>query len=343
MDINSMKTHFDRNVFVTFLLFFLVGLALLSFRINSTVDCSDIDFEVISNSFTIDDLIEFRSTAISGVQWEWNFGDESGTMFRSNVLHQFKKPGKYTISLLMNGQCVTTKDIAISKRKQLIDPELVPNIILPKYVRVGEEVEFSSDAKFAKSWQWSFGESMIIDGTSKRERYTFKNPGVKTVLLVVNGDRRHEAKKRITVLEAFRESKKRNTSNRIDPIETVLRQQIIDRPIAVSKKEEKEKKKAEQNSINRIEISEDELHQLFIEYSKRRLDDTSIREYFCYSNIPVFNKTGDRFTVSQFFNEIRDVKLELNSIRLIRDKKIGCVKSMTVDMKTKKGLFWKKF
>ncbi|HEA21170.1 MAG TPA: PKD domain-containing protein, partial [Pricia antarctica] len=230
MDINSIKTHFDRNVFLTFLLFLLVGLALLSFRINSTVDCTDIGFEVISNSFTTDDLIEFKSTDTSGVEWEWNFGDESGTMFRSNVLHQFKKPGKYTISLFMNGQCVTTKDIAISMRKQLIDPELVPNIIIPKHVRVGEEVEFSSDAKFAKSWQWSFGESLTIDGTSKKERYTFKKSGKKTILLVVNGDHRHEAKQLITVLEASRERRKRNISKRIDPIETVLRQQIIDKP-----------------------------------------------------------------------------------------------------------------
>lgn len=343
MNFKSIKTHFDRNVFITFLVLFLVGLTLLSFKMDSTVDCADIGIDVISNSFTTEDLIEFKSTDTSGVEWVWNFGDESASVFRSNIVHQFKKPGKYTISLQMNGQCVATKDIVISKRGQLVDPALIPNIILPKYVRVGEEIVFANDSKFAKSWEWSFGETMAIDGTSKKEKYTFKKPGEKTILLVVNGDRRHEAKQRITVLKAVRERRKRNTSRRIDPIETVLQQQIIDKPNAATEEEEKEKKQKEEDKMHRIEVSEDELRQLFVGYSNRRVDDKAIRSYFCYSNIPVFNKTGNRFTVSEFFNEIRDVKLELNSIQMVRDNKTGCVKSMTVDMKTKKGLFWKKF
>ena len=342
MDFKRIKTHFDRNVFITFLVFLLIGLTLLSFKIDSTVDCADIGFDVISNSYTTEDLIEFKSTDTSGVEWEWNFGDESGSVYRSDVVHQFSEPGKYTISLQMNGQCVATKDITISKRKELVDPALIPNIVLPKYVRVGQEVEFANDSKFAKSWQWSFGETMAIDGTAKKEKYTFKRPGEKTVLLVVNGDLRHEAKQRITVLEAIRERRTRNTSNRIDHIETVL-QQIDDKPLAAIEAEKKEEKEKEEEKINWIEVSEDELRQLFVGYSNRRVDDKAIRGYFCYSNIPVFNKTGDRFTVSQFFNEIRDVKLQLNGIRMIRDNKTGCVKSITVDMKTKKGLFWKKF
>lgn len=339
-----IKTHFDRNVFITFLVFFLVGFTLLSFKLNTTVDCTDVDFDVISNSYTTGDLIEFKSTDSSGVEWMWDFDDESASVYRSDVVHQFSKPGKYTVSLRMNGQCLATKDIAISKRKKRIDPALIPNIILPKHVRVGDAVEFVNDSKFAKSWQWSFGETTGIDGRGKKEKYTYKNPGEKTILLVVNDDRRHEAKQRITVLPAIKERRKRNNIRRSDPIEMVLRQQIIDKPVTETKNEENEKKKKEEKEkIKRIEISPDELQQLLVGYSNRRVDDTAIRNYFCYSNIPVFNKTGDRFTVSQFFNEIRDVKLELNGIKMVRDKNTGCIKSMTVDLRTKKGLFWKKF
>ena len=85
------------------------------------------------------------------------------------------------------------------------------------------------------------------------------------------------------------------------------------------------------------------MQQLLVGYSNRRVDDIAIRNYFCYSNIPVFNKTGDRFTVSQLFNEIRDVKVELNGLKMVRDNTTGCIKSMTINMRTKKGLFWKKF
>ncbi|MDT7830629.1 PKD domain-containing protein [Pricia sp. S334] len=337
------KSHFDRNVYITFLVFFLVALTLLSFKINSSVDCSDVGFEVVSESYTVEDLIEFKSTDISGVEWQWNFGDSTATAHRSDVVHRFAQPGKYTISLRMNGQCMATKDIVIEKQRIRKDPELIPNIILPKYVRVGDQVEFANDSKFAKEWQWSFGETTDIDGRDRVVQYTYKQPGEKTVLLVVNDDRLHEAKQRITVLPVEKKRKARNIMRRTDPIETVLRQQIIDKPIAESRKEEKEKRRKEAEKINRIDVSEHQLQQLCADYSNRRIDDTTIRNYFCYSNIPVFNKTGDRFTVSEFFNTIRDVKLELNGIKLVRDKKTGCVKSMTVDMRTRKGLFWKKF
>ena len=37
------------------------------------------------------------------------------------------------------------------------------------------------------------------------------------------------------------------------------------------------------------------------------------------------------------------VKVDIESLKLFRDKKTGCIKSMTVKMRTKKGLFWKSF
>lgn len=343
MNTMSIKTHFDRNVFITFLVLLLVGFSLLSFKMDSTVNCDNVGFEVISDSYTAESLIEFKSTDTSGVEWEWNFGDGSAPMYRSDVVHQFTEPGKYIVSLQMNGQCVTTRNIAITEGQKRIDPALIPNILLPKHVRVGEEVVFANDSEFAESWQWSFGETHNIDGTNKKERYTFKRPGEKTILLVVNEDLRHEAKQRITVLPALKERKKRNISRRTDPIEAVLRQQIMDKPLAETEKEKEKKRKEDIEKINRIEVSQDQLQQMLMGYSNRRIDDSAIRNYFCYSNIPVFSKTGERFTVSQFFNEIRDVKMELNAIKMVRDTQTGCIKSLTVDMRTKKGLFWKKF
>ena len=344
MNNKSIKTHFDKNVFISFLVLMLCGLGLLSFRLNSKIDCVNVGFNVITNSYTTEDLIEFKSTDPSGVEWVWDFGDENPKMFRSNVIHQFKEEGTYTISLKMNGQCEATKKIVINKRKVLISPELIPNIILPKFVRVGQEVEFSNDSGFANSWQWSFGETMAIDGNKRKEKYVFKNPGEKTILLVVNDDRRHEAKQRITVLPEKKERTRRASVTRVDPIATVLQDQIAERPEAeVIEEDLAEQKKAEEKA-NRIEITNDAMQQMLMSYSIRKLDDIAIRNYFCYSNIPVFSKTGARFTVSQFFKEIRDVnKIEIKNIKMVKDNKSGCVKSMTIDMRTKKGLFWKTF
>ncbi len=333
----SIKTHFDRNVFLTFLVLLIGGLSLFSFKLNRKVDCSGVGFDIISSSYTIDDLIEFKSTDASGVDWSWDFGDDSTPMFRSGVVHQFKEPGTYKVTLEMNGQCVATKEVVIAKRRILISPKLIPTINYPKNIRVGDEVVFSNDSPFAESWQWSFGETMRIDGTAKEETYSFKRPGEKTVLLVVNGDNRHEAKQRITVLPAKKKKKKKPVTYKADPIETVLKDQIDKKPV------EEVKPTEVSEETPRIEVSSEEMRQMLMGYSVRTIDDIAIRNYFCYTSIPVFNKNGARKTVNQLFRDIRDVKIELKDLKLVRDSKTGCIKSMTVDLRTKKGLFWKNF
>ncbi|WP_282164917.1 PKD domain-containing protein [Cellulophaga baltica] len=340
MKSNNIKTHFDRNVFLTFLVLLVVGLILISFKINSKVDCGNPDFKIIANSFTTEDLIEFNSIDDSGVEWEWDFGDKTNTKFQSNVAHQFTKPGTYKVALRVNGQCDVVKEITINEKKELISPELIPNIILPTNVKVGEEVVFSSDAPFAESWQWSFGESLHIDGTNKEEKYTFKSPGEKTILLVVNGDRRHESRRRIVVLDSRGERQVITPRNRVDPIETALDNindslvlpPTINVPDPVVEPE-----------VKKIVVSSDEILQMLVGYSERRLDDRAMRSYFCYSSIPVFNKSGKRYTVNQLFNAIRDQKIEINSLNLRKKEDTGCITSMTIDMKIKKGLFSKTF
>ena len=339
MNNKSIKTHFDLNVFITFLVLLLCGLALFSFRLNSEVDCSGVDFDVISNSYTVEDLIEFKSTDTSGVEWTWDFGDNSAEAYRSNVVHQFGKPGTYTVALQMNGECVSTRELVISKTKIIRSPELIPNIILPKYVRVGDEVEFFNDSKFARTWQWSFGETTTVDGNDRKETYTYKTPGKKTVLLVVNDDRRHEAKRILTVLPP--EKRARQTRNRdiTTPIADVLIEipdaPIEDAPPVII---------VEDDAPPYVEISSEQIQEMLKKYSRRNLDDLSIRKYFAVSNIPVFNKNGDRFTVSTFFKTIRDVnKLDIKSVKLYRSKETGLIKSMTVDLRYKNGIFWKNF
>lgn len=339
MQSKSIKTHFDRNVFLTFLVLLIGGFSLLSFKMNSKVDCSNVGFDIIASSYTTEDLIEFKSTDGSGVDWSWDFGDETAPMFRSNVVHQFAKPGKYKISLEMNGQCKKNKELVIYKRKVLISPELVPTINLPKNVRVGDEVTFSNDSRFAKSWQWSFGETMAIDGRDSEEKYTFKRPGEKTILLVVNNDQRHGAKQRITVLPEKKKKRRRVITRREDPIETVLQDQIASKP----QEEDPPPTIDDGPKIERIEVSSDKIRQMLVGYSTRTVDDRAIRDYFCYTTIPVFNKSGNRVTVNQLFKEIRDVKIEIKSIALVKDSNTGCIKSMTLDMRVKKGLFWKNF
>ncbi|WP_158978314.1 PKD domain-containing protein [Cellulophaga sp. L1A9] len=340
MKSKNIKTHFDRNVFLTFLVLFFVGLILISFKINSKVDCGNPDFEIISNSFTTEDLIEFNSIDGSGVEWEWDFGDKTSAKYQSNVAHQFKIPGTYKIALKVNGQCDVIKEVTISEKKELISPELIPNIILPTNVKVGEEVVFSSDASFAESWQWSFGESLHIDGTNKQEKYTFKSPGEKTILLVVNGDRRHGSRRKITVLDKRGQRTAIQSHTRVDPIEIVLGDIEDDLPEEALPPELVVEAPP---AVEKINVSSDEIKQMLVGYSERRIDDRAIRKYFTYNSIPVFNENGKRHEVSDLFKQIRDQKIEIKSLKLKKDNESGKINSITIQMKIKKGIFSKNF
>ncbi|MBO0593386.1 PKD domain-containing protein [Cellulophaga sp. E16_2] len=340
MKSNNIKTHFDRNVFLTFLVLFLVGLIMVSFKINSKVDCGNPDFKIISNSFTTEDLIEFNSIDDSGVEWEWDFGDKTSTKYQSNVAHQFKIPGTYKIALKVNGQCDVVKEITINEKKELISPELIPNINLPTNVKVGEEVVFSSDATFAESWEWSFGESLYVDGTDKEVKYTFKSPGEKTISLVVNDNRRHGAVRKIIVLDSRGDRVVITPNHRVDVIESVLDgindSLVIPPSVTVPAV-------TAVPVVEKINVSSDEILQMLVGYSERRIDDRAIREYFTYNSIPVFNESGKRREVSELFKFIRDQKMDVKSLKLKKDQKTGKINSMTIEMKIKKGLFSKNF
>ena len=342
----SIKAHFDRKVLLTFLLVFLVGVGLLSFKLNKIVDCTAVGFDVISSSYTTEDLIEFKSMDPSGFEWAWDFGDKTEGDFRANVVHQFEKAGTYKITLEMNNSCVLTKEVTIVPKEKILNPELVPNIEAPRSVRVGDLIEFTSDSEFAKSWEWSFGETASVDAREQNPKYIFKTPGKKTILLLVNDDSKHAARHQITVLPAKQEERSRVvTRTATDHIETVLKDQVPDAPvedpiIADAPPEETKPKKPE---IVRIEIAKPKLTQLLMDYAERRTNDAAIKKCLCTSNIPVYNSGGKRYALGSFLREIRDKKIEIEDVRMFKDKTRGCLKSFTVDMKVKKGLFWKTF
>ena len=200
-------------------------------------------------------------------------------------------------------------------------------------------VEFFNDSKFARTWQWSFGETTTVDGNDRKETYTYTSPGKKTVLLVVNEDRRHEAKRILTVLPPAKKAKRARNRDITTPIADVL-VEIPDAPI----EDAPPTVEVVDDGPVYVEISSEQIQDMLVKYSKRNLDDVAIRKYFSVSNIPVYNKKGDRFTVSQFFQTIRDVKnLDIKSIKLFRSEETGLIKSMTVDMRYKNTLFWKSF
>lgn len=341
----SIKTHFDRNVIFTFLAVFLLGTGLLSFKINKNVDCTAADFDIISSSYTTEDLIEFKSIDTSGFEWEWDFGDASEGDYRSNVVHQFKEPGLYKVVLEMNSNCVVTKEVTILAKKKVINPELVPDINAPRSIRVGELVEFKNTSGFAKSWEWSFGETAIVDSRDQNPKYIFKTPGQKTILLITNEDSQHASRHKITVLpEKVIERTRVTRTVAEDHIEVVLKTQIPDAPPErVLEDVPDVPPEEEKPEIEKIEISKPSFIQLLNGYALRRVNESKIKKYFCTHNIPVFNSTGKRFDTGSFFREIRDKKVEIKDVRMYKNKTTGCLQSFTIDMKIKKGLFWKDF
>ena len=321
----NIKTHFDGKVYVTFFLIFITGIILLLWQNSRKYECDNVDFDIIANTFYVGNLIEFQSLSKDAYKWEWDFGDHSGSEYRSNVIHQYIKPGKYDVSLKVNGVCHVKKEVEITK--EVIKKTITPEFSIPKVIRVGEAVQFHDLTREAKSWQWRFGENMSVDATGKDPIYAFKTPGEKVVSLVVNDDIKNIKVKRVNVLTKKRPVRRRqNRVEIMDPVTDVISNAREQEP--------------EEPEIQKIEISNKEFEQLLVGYSEGTVDFNKIRGYLCNDSKNIIKNGGVPENIYEFCYSIQEKKIKISRLELTRGN-TGCISFIKIDVKIRNTIFGK--
>lgn len=347
------KKNIDIRVIFFFTVLLLIGIISFLVQFFNHVDCEDVKFYVFSENAQTEESIEFYDKTPNSKSWKWDFGDGSEPDIRKQTFHIYKKPGKYLITLTINGDCIHNQEIVLTDKYEK-DKSGAPKIIASKIITAGQPTYFNSISEEAKTWEWSFGENKGIDDTTSNPVYTFSTPGEKTITLVVNGNFSKVAKKVIYVhpkvikktnpldITSYEYEKKSEAFSlprgavKKDPLDDML--QYV--PVAP-------KTKTQKDSIITIKkapkISEDQFEILLNKVAEGSKVKDDFSDYLCDDlDIPIVKNDRDLLTFSQLCAAIKGKKIKIESIRLNKDKQNNCIKGFNITYKVKKYLIWSK-
>ncbi len=325
---NQNMLHLDKSVIYLFLAAFLVSATVLAYKYIKFSPCEEVSFDIKAQKYTIGELIKFNDGTIGATNWRWDFGDKTPLFTQKEALHIYKQPGEYVVTLIVNNTCESTKTITIKDKEVVIDSTKFPVFEIPKSIMFGKTLSVEDKTPNATTWEWRFGETAGSNANTRKAKYVFIEPGLKTVSLIVNGDLKYITKKRIEVIPTP-ESKK-----------------VVVEPIAQKKPKGWNIKLKPENDVKNKKsspkvvpyISDKEFANKIILVSQEKMSPKQFSEYFCGDvNKPVI-VNGKNTTFLVFCEKIKDKKIKLKKVELFRDKGSNCIKTVTLDYK-KPGLF----
>jgi hypothetical protein len=190
---STYSVRLDEKVILSMLLISILALTFTAFSYKNYKPCNGFQVKIYANYFDVGNTIFFKTNdAKNAEKWEWDFGDRTPVDKTSGPLtsHIYTQPGKYIISLTINGQCKQYEKITINNVKRDSVHRVIPQVIWPADpVMTGQNIVFSDNTNGANRWEWYIGEGKDSKRfITKDVYYTFPAAGKVVVKLFVNGD-----------------------------------------------------------------------------------------------------------------------------------------------------------
>lgn len=193
---------------VIFTLFALTGI-LFVMLMPSHSPLANIDFSVFDTNdnyhYEVNERLEFivnDTAAIKGKHLLWQFGNGDTLIRNSNVEYTYKIPGKYLVTLKIDGGHSVSKYIKVISGSEHEAIDTIPHIYGVSEGYQGEGLVFSAEGAGMDTWLWEFGESGTVDAYEKQVIYTYETPGRYTVKLQTNTTK-YPITHNITILPRF--------------------------------------------------------------------------------------------------------------------------------------------
>lgn len=331
----NIKPVFDRSILITMAAAAVIGLLVTSYKVMTYSDCTRADFTFDEDRLVAGQIVSFKDQSPESAGWKWTFGDGRPPVTGEEALHVFKHPGEYRVALQVDGGCSVVKKVVVRKREPLAhSSSRYPEFSMPPTARVGEPVRFADNTAGAKEWQWSFGETMQVDATTKEPTYVFQSSGVKTVTLIVNGNDRHAARKHITVFASPVEKPEFNLDL---PERAELKQEdagdtisIAKLPLAPPLKPIPQRRTPE---LSRIQL-EDYLLQVAEE---QRAPET-LPPFCCEGFNTRVRANGEKKSLQALLRDIQGRKISIENLEVVKHRETGCIGFIKVGYNRKKFL-----
>ena len=343
----------DKSVIVTFLIFSLLSVFVSAYKLSSGDNCNNVSFDTAETEIEAGKVIHFVNNHHKSSGYEWSFGDSTEILVEKNPLHIFRYAGKYPVKLKINNSCEVIKYITVKSRK--IDSTGYPTFVAPLKAMVGEKVRFFDTTKNAVSWEWRFGESFDKVSNQKDPYYVYNTPGLKNIILVVNGKNKYYTKKQILVLAKPIAKAEPVIPPPLPkkPIVPTVQRPILPPPVqepVEAKVEPKEEipappvKKPEPEHIPPVppavlapDIDGKGLKKLFEQIQTKKKNTEDVGTYVCdHFNIPVDmtnvrNSSMKTLTLRDFTRNLKG--LIITDVFVVKDHTTRCITSLKVEYK----------
>lgn len=338
---NASVYRIDERVLWFMIVVIVISSLILGFRFRNVEPCSDVNIVVRATNYYTGSLVSFRAEAEGGRTYDWEFSDGTKPEHNLNsIQHSFSAPGTYMISVVVNGHCEGFDTVIIQEVPVVKTISLHPEFLAPDSAIVNKPVTFIDTTTDAKSWEWRFGESDIVDGMSQKVSCTYRTPGPKTIYLKINGRSDRVSTRTIYVKDAQPLVQVDNTIKPIKRAQVNSNLQIPDAPKSTGlgqKPAEGNIAPLEEKPKIYADVQADEmiiLIQAVVSGEKKPAD---FSQYFCDDlNIPV-TYNGKPMKFSQMCNLLKDFKKAGNiskpEVQLIKNSSTNCIKMMIVNVK----------
>ncbi len=158
----------DRSVFWLFAISFLIASTFLGYKAINYQSCTEVVMIMSSSShlpdkkFLANEIVQFSAPLDESSIVTWDFGDGQDKVVGYHVTHIFKDPGKFVVSVSIDGRCSTRETVYIQKfeipkdldkNNQLVKE--LTNPIQGNFATVqGGQLVFTSSVD-ASSYEWS--------------------------------------------------------------------------------------------------------------------------------------------------------------------------------------------
>jgi hypothetical protein len=241
-------------------------------------------------------------------------------------MHIYTKPGEYNVKLIVNNTCEKTETITIKEKKFVLDPKKIPRLIVPDSITVGQELKVIDSTNGAYSWEWRFGETSKANSTKKRATYSYIKSGLHTISLIVNGDIKHIAKKKIRVYD------KQN-------VNTGVQAQITEpeRPIdwGIPVKPDLEEVEELDEVVKAPYISEPALEGRILKIAENKISEKEFSAYLCGDINKAITVNGENTTFLVFCQKIRGKRIKIKRLVIFRNDDTNCITNLNIEYNRK--------
>jgi PKD repeat protein len=327
----------DERVILTMIICSVLASLVLAFRYKTAKPEYPVNISVKSGPLYTDELILFTAegTDVKNQSLVWNFGDQS-KLNDNNItaIHSYKAPGRYDVSLTINGNRQENKTIYITEAPRHDDPNLLAQFTGPDKATVGEPVTFKDLTSGAREWNWYFGETNSLDAVTAEAKYTFSTPGFKNVTLIVNG----KMTGRLKVFVAPKPVVKPSPKPPGEKINFPVHEVPVEVPLP--KSSDTVKTSVTTSPVHKApDIAEEQLTNRLKKVVDGQITAADFGEYMCNLNITVY-ANGEGKSFNSFCNQLAEIKKsknlkKLEVIRIDKDPNTNCIKSIIVKYETR--------